>query len=97
MKIYLTAVLKVKPEYLPEVEKALRNMVTETRKEAACIQYDLHQGQDDKHVFVFYEIWKDQQGLDAHNKQPYILEFGKIAQTQLLEPPQIYITNIIDP
>ncbi|MGE7776194.1 putative quinol monooxygenase [Chitinophaga sp. NPDC101104] len=97
MKIYLTAVIKVKPEYLPEVEKAVRNMVTETRKEAACIQYDLHQGLDDKHVFVFYEIWKDQQGLDAHNQQPYILEFGNIAQAKLLEPPQIYVTHIIDP
>lgn len=40
--IYLTAIINAKPEYREDVLSALQNMVTETRKEDANIQYDLH-------------------------------------------------------
>lgn len=95
MSIYLTAVIKAKPEYRKEVAAVLQNMVKETRKEEACIQYDLHQGIEDDNLFIFYEIWKDQQGLDNHNSQPYILEFGQLAQNKLQEQPQIYLAKKI--
>ncbi|MBD1427918.1 putative quinol monooxygenase [Sphingobacterium arenae] len=93
--IYITAIIKAKVEYREEVSKALQHMVTKTREEKACIQYDLHQGQDDENTFIFYEIWKDQEGLDKHNKQPYILAFGELAQEKLQENPQIYLTDKI--
>ena len=95
MRIYLTAIIKAKPEYRNEVVAILQNMVTETKKEDACIQYDLHQGTEDENLFVFYEIWKNKEGLDAHNQQPYILEFGHLAQERLQEAPQIYLTTKI--
>lgn len=95
MNIYLTAVIKVKPDQRNEVANILQHMVMETRKEAACIRYDLHQGTEDENVFVFYEIWKDQKGLDAHNQQPYILEFGHLAKEKLEEEPHIYLTKKI--
>lgn len=60
MPIYLTAIIKSKPEHTTAVAQVLKNMVIETRKETACIQYDLHQGSEDKDLFVFYEIWEDQ-------------------------------------
>ena len=91
--IYLTAVIKAKPEYREDVTVVLQNMVIETRKEDANIQYDLHQGSQDENTFVFYEIWRDQQGLDEHNQQSYILEFGKLVVEKLQEIPQIYLTK----
>ncbi|CAM3656700.1 putative quinol monooxygenase [Sphingobacterium prati] len=91
--IYLTAIINAKPEYREDVLSALQNMVTGTRKEDANIQYDLHQGSGDKNTFVFYEIWRDQQGLDAHNQQPYIAEFGELANDKLQETPKIYLTE----
>ena len=54
--IYITAIVKSKSAYLDEVKSVLENMVIETRKEKACIKYDLHQGIEDKKQFVFYEI-----------------------------------------
>ena len=89
MKIYLTAIANAKPEFLAEVKAALENMVVETRKESACIQYDLHQGLDDANTFVFYEIWEDQKGLDLHNKQPYIQDFGAMVAEKLQGAPVI--------
>ncbi|MBC9909760.1 putative quinol monooxygenase [Chitinophaga varians] len=95
MSIYLIATIKARPEHRDEVAAVLQNMVKETRKEDANVQYDLHQGTADENLFVFYEIWKDQQGLDAHNQQPYILEFGRLAQGKLQEAPQIHLTRKI--
>jgi len=95
MKIYLTAVLKAKTEYRNEVKTILEDMVEQTRKEHACLQYDLHQGISDPDTFVFYEIWENQAGLDLHNQQPYIQSFSAIADTKLQEKPQLYITSKI--
>lgn len=92
MNVIITAIIKAKPSYREEVHSTLLNMVTQTRKEEACIQYDLHQDITDPNTFIFYEIWKDQQGLDKHNQQPYIKEFGKLIDAELKEEPQIYIT-----
>ncbi|RZL39798.1 MAG: antibiotic biosynthesis monooxygenase [Pedobacter sp.] len=93
MKIYLTAVIKSKPECFEEVALVLKNMVVHTRKETACLQYDLHQDMNDKNVFVFYEIWQNQRGLDLHNEQSYIKEFVALANDKLEEKPAIYLTE----
>lgn len=95
MKIYLTAVIKAKEEYRDEVLEVLLNMVNETRKEEACEVYTLHQGTEDKNQFIFYEIWKNNEGLALHNEQPYIKAFGNLVDEKLAEKPQIYLTNHI--
>ncbi|WP_419868530.1 putative quinol monooxygenase [Chryseobacterium sp. CT-SW4] len=96
MKIYLTAVIKAKEEYRAEVLEVLQNMVKETRKEEANELYTLHQGIEDKNQFIFYEIWKDQKGLEAHNQQPYLQAFAAIVDEKLQEKPQIYTTHILE-
>lgn len=95
MKIYLTAVIKAKEEYRTEVLNLLQNMVTETVKEEANEYYALHQGIEDKNEFIFYEIWKNEEGLLRHNQQPYIKDFGAIADEKLQEKPQIYKSHIL--
>ncbi len=95
MKIYITAILKANPVYREEVISVLLHMVKESRKEAACIQYDLHQSTADENQFIFYEIWESRLGLDEHNQQPYILSFGRIAEEKLQEIPQIYLMEKI--
>lgn len=92
MKIYITAIVESKPEFQPEVKSVLENMVEHTRKESACISYDLHQDIENENRFVFYEIWKNQQGLYNHNEQPYIKAFGNLAKEKLREKPIILLT-----
>jgi quinol monooxygenase YgiN len=93
MKIYLTAVIHSKPEFREAIGQVLRNMVVQTRKEKACLQYDLHQGSEDENLFVFYEIWENQAGLDAHNNQPYIRDFVTFTLGKLSQEAQIYLTQ----
>ncbi|WP_267404966.1 MULTISPECIES: putative quinol monooxygenase [unclassified Chryseobacterium] len=95
MKIYLTAIIKAKEEHRNEVLEVLQNMVKETVKEEANELYTLHQGIEDKNQFIFYEIWKNKEGLEQHNQQPYIQAFGALVDEKLQEKPQIYLTEII--
>ncbi|MCX2496184.1 putative quinol monooxygenase [Pedobacter sp. PF22-3] len=91
MSIYLTAIVKSKQETTAELRTMLLDMVANSRKEEACIQYDLHDAASD-HTFIFHEEWKDQAGLDLHNKQSYILDF--VAQSgRLTDEIVIYKTE----
>ena len=75
MSIYLTALIKSKPGYAPQMKALLLDLVAGSTTEAACLQYDLHQGQDDENLFIFHEEWASQAGLDEHNTQPHIQTF----------------------
>ena len=87
MKVYVTAIITSKPEYMSEVKNALVELMEETHKEKACIQYDLHQDMEDENRFIFYEIWEDQEGLDMHNGQPHIKNSQSFANGKLQKTP----------
>ena len=91
MSIYLTAIVKSKKETTAALRTMLLDMVLNSRKEEACIQYDLHESAVDN-TFIFQEEWKDQAGLDLHDQQPYILAFVAQADT-LTEDIVIYKTK----
>lgn len=93
MPIYITAIIKSQPAHVQEVKSVLENLVTESRKETACLQYDLHQGIEDPNLFVFYEIWADERGLAQHNAQPYMLNLARLAGDKLAEKPLVYLTT----
>ncbi|SUJ28824.1 Putative monooxygenase ycnE [Sphingobacterium spiritivorum] len=96
MNIYLTAVIKAKSEYRDEVLEILKNMVSKTLHESACQKYDLHEDLEDPNRFVFYEIWRDQPGLDMHNQQSYIRDFVAVVPEKLQEAPLIIRMKKLD-
>jgi len=72
-----------KEEALREV---LRGLIGPTKKEAGCVQYDLHVDNDDPKHFLFYENWTSRALLDAHLASPHLQAF--IArQDELLTAP----------
>ena len=87
--ISITAIIKSKKENLEEIKNLVHNLVTQTRKEDACIRYDLHTTEN---VFIIWEEWKDQTGLDIHNNQPYLVDFISKSETLLSAPVQVYKT-----
>lgn len=87
--ISITAILKSKTENVKQIESMLIHLVTETRKEAACIRYDLHHADN---VFIIWEEWKDQAGLDIHNDQSYLQDFIKQSENLVSSPIQVYKT-----
>jgi len=87
--ISITAIIKSKQENIEEVKNIIHNLVTQTRKEAACIRYDLHTTEN---VFIIWEEWKDQAGLDIHNNQPYLQDFIATSDSFVATPIQVYKT-----
>jgi quinol monooxygenase YgiN len=55
-----------------ELKQALIGLVAPTRKEAGCINYDLHASPENRAKFLFHENWASQAHLDAHLKSPHI-------------------------
>jgi len=95
MAIHLTAIIKSRPEHTEEVKTYLLNMALHSKKEEACLQYDLHQNNEEPNIFVFHEIWKDAKGLEEHNAKPYIQDFVKASEALLEENVIIYKTQKI--
>ena len=95
MEINLTVILKSKSEYREELKSVLENLVENSRKEEACLQYDLHQNIEDPNIFIFHEVWKNKEGLDLHNKQSYLVKFSQTAESLLQEKIIIYLTSRI--
>lgn len=87
--ISITAIIKSKQENIEEVKTLIQNLVTETRKEEACVRYDLHTIDN---VFIIWEEWKDQAGLDLHNNQSYLQDFIKQSESFASGPIQVYKT-----
>jgi quinol monooxygenase YgiN len=90
--ISITAIIKSKQENLEEVKNMIHHLVTETRKETACVRYDLHHTEN---TFIIWEEWQDQPGLDIHNNQSYLLDFIKQSESLLSSPIQVYKTTQI--
>jgi quinol monooxygenase YgiN len=69
------AYFHAKPEKQQELEKILQDFVVRTWQEPGCIDYHLHQGDEDPNVFVFYENWRSRSDWDLHNQKPFLKRF----------------------
>lgn len=89
MSIYLTVVVKAKPEHQQEIKTLLYSLPELSKKEDACIEYDVHQSIDDENTFILNEEWESLEGLSLHNEQPYSKEFFA-SFDKLQENPILY-------
>ncbi|MUJ19474.1 putative quinol monooxygenase [Aliivibrio fischeri] len=59
------------------VKTEMLKLLDPTRKEVGCIQYDLHQDNENPNVFVFHEQWESEECLQAHLDTPHIINYVK--------------------
>jgi len=76
-KLTIIAKIKAKSENLNEVKRAVVKLIEPTRKEKGCIQYDLHQDQQEPEVFIFVENWESKVSWDAHMQSSHLQSFIK--------------------
>ena len=85
----VVAQLKASPGKESQVRQELLSLVAPSRKDAGCINYDLHQAVDDPALFMFHENWVSKEHLDAHLQKPDLQAvLGRVGQ-MVAEPPQI--------
>ena len=76
------------------VKSELQKLIPITRAEAGCLQYDLHQDNEDTAHFMFYENWESRELWQAHMNAPHLAAYmeatdGAVAEFTLSEMTKI--------
>ena len=79
MSEVLTVVARIeaKADQIDLVKAEMSGLLAPTRKEAGCIQYDLHQDIEHPAVFWFIEQWKSPEHLQQHAGSTHIAAYRK--------------------
>jgi len=57
------SVERVRPELL--------KLIAPTRQESGCIEYNLHQDNEDPALFIFFETWENPAALEKHMRSDH--------------------------
>ncbi len=68
----IVANIKAKADKIALVKTELEKLIDTTRTEAGCLQYDLHQNNDNPAHFLFYENWASRELWQAHMQAPHL-------------------------
>jgi quinol monooxygenase YgiN len=68
----VTATFQARPGKEAELRAALIGLLEPTRREAGCVNYDLHASPGEPAKFLFHENWTSQAALDAHLQSPHV-------------------------
>ncbi len=71
----IVADIRVRPDRVEQAKAELLKLVAPTRAEAGCLQYDLHQDNDDPAHFLFFENWETRELWRAHMESDHIAAF----------------------
>lgn len=88
------AKIQVKPEAVAMVKAEMLRLVGETVKESGCLNYTLHQDQDDPSIFVFYENWASAEDLARHLGSPHILAYRQATQGMVVDSALHKLTKL---
>ena len=81
----------VEQDDLAEVLRLYDELVTETRKEVGCINYELLQRTDNPCELVLAEEWESQEHLDAHTHTEHFVRLVEaLAKLETAAPAQIF-------
>ncbi len=87
--VTVIAQIKAKPGKEAQVRKELLSLIAPSRKDAGCLNYDLHQAADNPALFMFHENWTSKAHLDQHLKKPDLQAVLADVGRMVTEPPQI--------
>lgn len=74
-KLTIVANIKAAADKVDLVKAELLKLVPITRAEAGCINYDLHQDNDNPTHFVFYENWESRELWQTHMNAPHLAAY----------------------
>ncbi len=69
--VTVVAKLVVKAEAVATVTGELLQLISPTRQETGCLEYRLHQDNNDPRVFIFHENWETMECLERHLATPH--------------------------
>lgn len=74
----IVATIKAKLDYVEQVKSELLKLTAASRADMGCIQYNLHQDNDNLHGFIVYEVWESKAFLQQHVESSYFQNYVKV-------------------
>nr|WP_299382727.1 putative quinol monooxygenase [Allomuricauda sp.] len=79
-QLTIVAQIWAKPEKRELVKTELIKLIAPTKKEEGCINYDLHQDNENENLFLFYENWTSRELWQKHMENTHITEYMKATE-----------------
>lgn len=84
-KLTIVAHIRANPGKIDLVKAELEKLVPITRAEEGCLQYDLHQDNEDPAHFLFYENWETRALWQTHMSAPHLAAYMKATDGAVAE------------
>ncbi|KZM40472.1 MAG: putative quinol monooxygenase [Marinomonas sp.] len=93
-KLTIVANIKAHEDKIELVKAELLKLIDATRAEEGCINYDLHQDNENPAHFMFYESWETRELWQAHMGNQHLQDYmvateGAVVEFTLNEMSQI--------
>ena len=72
--------IEVNVDQIDFVKAELLKLIPITLKEEGCIQYDLHQDNDNPAIFLFYENWESRELWQQHMNNLHLTQYLKATE-----------------
>lgn len=76
-QITVIAHLRALSGQIDETKAFLMSLIGPTRSEPDCVEYWLHQDNDDPAEFTFYENWKNRAAWEKHMEEEHLKKFAE--------------------
>jgi quinol monooxygenase YgiN len=84
-KLTIVANIKANPDKIELVKSELLKLIDLTRAEKGCIDYDLHQDNDNPAHFMFYENWESRELWQEHMNAPHLAAYMEATEGAVAE------------
>lgn len=84
-KLTIVANILAKEEQRELVKRELLKLIEPTRAEEGCINYDLHQDNENPNLFLFFENWKSRELWQTHMKNDHLAAYLKATDGAVTE------------
>ena len=94
LKLTIVAHVRAKSDRIDFVKSELLKLIDITRAEKGCINYDLHQDNNDPAHFLFHENWESRELWQTHMNNKHLKDYmanteGGVEDFTLYEMTQI--------
>ena len=76
----IVASIEATPDKIDLVKAELQKLIAPTLKEAGCIQYDLHQDNQNPALFLFFENWESRKLWQDHMNNTHLAEYASATE-----------------
>ncbi len=89
--VTVIATFEARPGKEAELRNLLTSLITPTRQEPGCLNYDLHVAPEKPTQFLFHENWTTREALDTHLQSAHLQTVLPRVTELCVAPPAIQL------